>query len=218
MTSIGGNTVMGKISVIGTITFLWGIAWQAAAAEPFYLDGRAPGLAAQRSSRLDLEDAVTVEAWIKPEKLESIGARIVDKGAPGTNDGYLLDTFPGNSLRMIVAEGAISFPANLPSDRWSHVAGVFSCTEGIYKLYLNGKEVASCGHKGINKEVTTARAVDTSKRSRRADSTIYAFFWRFFPLVEATPFCGRFAPVGFAAGGDFSSSVGRSVTSRVLKT
>ena len=162
--------MMKQVNVLGGIIALLGIAWSVVAAEPFYLDGKTPGLVAQRNRGLDLEDAVTLEAWIKPGKLDKIGARIIDKGAPGTNDGYLLDTFPGNSLRMIVAEGAISYRAELPTDRWSHVVGEFSSTEGIYKLFLNGKQVASHGHAGMKKMTVTPFALrvgaDTGGGSR----------------------------------------------------
>ena len=182
--------MMRQANVLGGIIALLGIAWPVVAAEPLHLDGKTPGLVAQRSRGLDLEDAVTLEAWIKPGKLDKIGARIIDKGAPGTNDGYLLDTFPGNSLRMIVAEGAVSYRADLPSDRWSHVAGVFSSTEGIYQLFLNGKQVASHGHAGMKKMTVTPFPLrvgaDTGGGSRFqghiARATVYGpiIGWRWF--------------------------------------
>jgi hypothetical protein len=66
---------------------------------------------------IDLTDSVTLEAWIKPRTMDSQGGRIIDKGTAGTQSGYMLDTFPGNSLRMIVRaaayEGSVSFPAEL---------------------------------------------------------------------------------------------------------
>ncbi len=75
------------------------------------------------------------------------GGRIIDKGTAGTQSGYMLDTFPGNSLRMIVRtekyEGAVSFAADLAADRWSHVAGVFNAAKGVMSLYVDGKRVAS---------------------------------------------------------------------------
>ncbi|MHC4507103.1 MAG: LamG domain-containing protein, partial [Planctomycetota bacterium] len=101
---------------------------------------------AGHSRALDFDDAVTIEAWVKPRKMPPAGGRIVDKGTAGTMTGYMLDTFPGNSLRMIVRttgyEGVITFAAALPTDRWSHVAGVFSAAEGWSRLYVDGKEVA----------------------------------------------------------------------------
>ncbi len=94
---------------------------------------------------LDLADAVTLEAWIRLEHLPSGGARILDKSKAGTSNGYLLDTYPGNSLRLIVEDGTLTFAANLPTNQWSHVAAVFDARTGEKKLYLNGKVVASGG-------------------------------------------------------------------------
>ncbi|MBN2136574.1 MAG: glycoside hydrolase N-terminal domain-containing protein [Sedimentisphaerales bacterium] len=102
---------------------------------------------------LDLEDAVTLEAWVKPERLSGAGVRIIDKSQAGTSTGYMLDTYPGNSLRMIVAEAQLGYDAKLPSDRWSHVAGVFSRRDGIFKLYLNGKEVADRSSQSMEKMI-----------------------------------------------------------------
>ena len=92
---------------------------------------------------LDLKDAVTIEAWIKPDQLPPGGARILDKSHAGSDDGYLLDTYPGNSLRLIVADGALTYDAKLPSDRFIHVAGVYDARTGRKELYINGKRVAS---------------------------------------------------------------------------
>lgn len=103
----------------------------------------------ESSAVLNLKDAITLEAWVKPDQLPSGGARIIDKSIVGTSDGYLLDTCPGNSLRMITADSTLTFDAKLPAGEWSHVAGVFSASKGIFKLYVNGKEVADAGRAGM---------------------------------------------------------------------
>ena len=90
---------------------------------------------------LDLADAVSLEAWVKSDPLPQGGGRILDKSPPGTNDGYLLDTYPGNSLRLITAKGSCSYDARLSSDHWTHVAGVYSASQKVMALYLDGKEV-----------------------------------------------------------------------------
>ncbi len=94
---------------------------------------------------LDLEEAVTLEAWIRPDAMPAGGGRILDKSQAGTANGYLLDTCPGRSLRLIVADGALGTDAQLPTNRWSHVAGVFDARTGEKKLYLDGRLVASAG-------------------------------------------------------------------------
>ncbi|NLH99199.1 MAG: LamG domain-containing protein [Chthonomonadales bacterium] len=95
------------------------------------------------SDAFDLTDAVTIEAWIKPDKLPPGGGRILDKSHAGSDDGYLLDTYPGNSLRFIVADGTLSYDAKLPTDRFTHVAGVYDARTGRKELYVNGKRMAS---------------------------------------------------------------------------
>jgi len=108
-----------------------------------HFEGKGEILEVSHCAALDLQEAVSLEAWIRPEQLDQMGGRILDKSQAGTSSGYMLDTFPGNSLRMIVAEDQLGFDAKLPAGQWSHVSGVFSAKEGVLKLYLNGKEVAS---------------------------------------------------------------------------
>jgi len=94
---------------------------------------------------LDLTDEVTLEAWVKADPMGETGGRILDKSAPGTQLGYMLDTWPGNSLRFLNVKGMCRSDAKLPADRWSQVVGVYSASKQIMKLYLDGHEVASLG-------------------------------------------------------------------------
>ena len=115
------------------------------AAEGYRLDSQSPIYEAPLNRALDLTDEVTLEAWIKADPKEEGGGRILDKSAPGTQLGYMLDTWPGNSLRFLNVKGMCKFKANLPADKWSHVVGVYSATKKIMKIYRDGKEVASLG-------------------------------------------------------------------------
>jgi len=92
---------------------------------------------------LDLEDAMTLEAWIRPDPMPPQGGRIFDKSTGATANGFLLDTQPGRSLRWAVAHGTLGYYASLPTNRWSHVAGVFDAHSGKQELYLNGRLVAT---------------------------------------------------------------------------
>ncbi|HRS12600.1 MAG TPA: glycoside hydrolase N-terminal domain-containing protein [Sedimentisphaerales bacterium] len=116
-----------------------------AASEGMRLDGKSPIYEAPGQRALDLTDEVTLEAWVQADRMPQGGGRILDKSMPGTSEGYMLDTFPGNSLRFVNAQGACSYDAKLPADRWSHVVGVYSASKKIMKLYLDGREVASAG-------------------------------------------------------------------------
>ena len=90
---------------------------------------------------LDLTDAVTLEAWVKAAPMGDGGGRILDKLIPGTSSGFLLDTYPGNSLRLITSKGQCSFAAHLSDDHWTHVVGVYSASQKIMALSVDGKEV-----------------------------------------------------------------------------
>ena len=92
--------------------------------------------------RLDLDRAGTLEAWLRCDTLPAAGARILDKSRVGTSNGYLLDTLPGNSLRLIVARGTLGFDAKLPTDRWSHVAATVDAS-GRLTLFVDGQPVAT---------------------------------------------------------------------------
>ncbi|MBI5833699.1 MAG: glycoside hydrolase N-terminal domain-containing protein [Armatimonadetes bacterium] len=107
------------------------------------MSDKSPIYEVESCAALDLRDAVTLEAWVKADRLEGTGARLIDRHESGTDNGYLLDTFPGNSLRMITANGAVSYGARLTVDRWWHVVGVYDAARKVQKLYLDGKEVAA---------------------------------------------------------------------------
>lgn len=107
---------------------------------PIYQTRQTGQAASERAP--DLADAVTLEAWVKADPMPQGGGRILDKLIPGTNTGFLLDTYPGNSLRLITARGQCSYDAHLSDDHWTHVAGVYSASQKIMALYVDGKEVA----------------------------------------------------------------------------
>ncbi len=121
----------------------------AGAADGLRFPGDVPFLSTPHTKALDLRDEVTLEAWIKPGKLPGGGARIIDKSIPGTQEGFVLDTYPGNSLRMICDEKLFMHKAKLPAGKWSHVAAVFSRPKGVYKLFVNGEVVANAGRSGM---------------------------------------------------------------------
>ncbi len=107
------------------------------------MSDKSPVYQVESCAALNLREAVTLEAWVKAGALPQVGARLLDRHQSGTDDGYLLDTFPGNSLRMITANGAVSFAAGLTGDRWWHVVGVYDSAARIQKLYVDGREVAA---------------------------------------------------------------------------
>jgi len=107
-------------------------------------------------------EGLTVEAWVKPGNLPSGGGRIVDKATPAKADGFVLDTYPGNSLRLITQAGTVTAKRVLPKGKWVHVAGVADPEEGTLSLYVDGRKVAGgkVGHRESDAErVTQAYAL-----------------------------------------------------------
>jgi len=94
------------------------------------------------SAAWSFASGLTVEAWVKPERLGGGGARLVDKITPGGSDGFLLDTFPGNSLRFICGPTVLQQANALPAGQWSHVAAVADPEAGGSRLYVNGQVVS----------------------------------------------------------------------------
>jgi len=92
--------------------------------------------------RLNLPGPYSLDAWFRPEALPEAGMRIVDKVTAGVDDGYLLDTFPGNSLRLITEMGHAAHAARLAPGEWAHAAATFN-PAGELRLYLNGQPVAT---------------------------------------------------------------------------
>ncbi len=95
------------------------------------------------SASWDFAQGFTIEAWLQPEKLPAGGARIVDKITPGGSDGFLFDTYPGNSLRLICGQSQLDVRDAVPPGRWTHVAAVADSTAGGCRLYVDGKLVAN---------------------------------------------------------------------------
>ncbi len=92
--------------------------------------------------RLQLARNCTLEAWIRPGTLPASGGRIIDKCRVGTANGYMLDVFPGNSLRMIVEWGTPQAATRTAPDQWVHVAGTVA-EDGTLALYADGKPIAT---------------------------------------------------------------------------
>jgi hypothetical protein len=90
---------------------------------------------------LDGLDGATLAAWIWPDKSAPGGMRIIDKSPVGTAAGYLLDTYPDNSLRLITREPHLIYKANLAAEKWTHVAATVDGETGRQSLYIDGKKV-----------------------------------------------------------------------------
>lgn len=99
-------------------------------------------------SDLDIADAVTVEAWIKPSRL-NVWQSPLEKGAH--NDwsyGFYIEPAGGNIGFEIGKEGSTvtwagaTAPVNsyLSVNKWSHIVGTADSTTGKVCLYIDGKK------------------------------------------------------------------------------
>ena len=100
-----------------------------------------PGNEMPQSAAWTDSPQLTVETWIKPSA-DNPGSRILDKTTPGKGDGFLLDTYPGNSLRLIVGGVFYSVPNCLKADQWNHVAVAMDAETNRIEMYLDGKRIA----------------------------------------------------------------------------
>lgn len=86
---------------------------------------------------ISLTNGFTVAAWIKPAAGE--GGRIFDKITAGGSDGFLFDTYPGLSLRLIVGAEEMLHPNCLKPGEWQHVAASVDPATGVRRIFLNGR-------------------------------------------------------------------------------
>lgn len=84
---------------------------------------------------------MTLEAWVYPDTVGA-NARIIDKTMLGSDEGFLLDTYPGNGLRLIAGKNRFDIPDCLKAGEWSHVAVALDARQQRMEIYLNGKRIA----------------------------------------------------------------------------
>jgi hypothetical protein len=116
--------------------------------------------------RLNLTAGFTLEAWIAPARLPGGGGRLIDKSKAATANGYLLDTYPGNSLRSIVQAGTLTHDAKLAPGQWVHVAATFDPAADRQCLYVQGRLVAERGNEQAEGEAQVDVAADVSPLTR----------------------------------------------------
>jgi hypothetical protein len=97
-----------------------------------------PGSQSNQLADISLRSGFTLAAWIKPAPGEF--GRIFDKITAFGSDGFMLDAYPGLSLRLNVGGTFLSAPNCLKPGEWQHVA-VTVDAQGDKQIYLNGKLV-----------------------------------------------------------------------------
>jgi hypothetical protein len=93
---------------------------------------------------LDLTNALTIEAWVKPSTLGSVWRTVAIK-EQSDQLSYALYANNGkgrsSSHEYTDKDNQLASPASLPLDTWSHLATTWDGT--TTRLYVNGREVAS---------------------------------------------------------------------------
>jgi hypothetical protein len=97
----------------------------------------------------DFSGSFTLEAWIKPSQLSA--GRIFDKMTAGGSDGFLFDTHPGDTLRLIIGGTTLTAPPKLlTAGQWHHAAASVDTVTGSLRIYLDGKLVAENATDGVS--------------------------------------------------------------------
>ena len=87
---------------------------------------------------LNITDAITIEAWVKPSQLLSYD-NIVTKDLADGNRNYHLTT-DVDELAFVFTGGSVhtTTNANLAINNWYHLVITFSATDNLVKIYVNG--------------------------------------------------------------------------------
>ena len=144
----GGSLFQGEIATVRLYErALTGEELKASAGAPRDAKSTVPGMVGEwlkpvmplvLERKFAFPQGATIEVWIHPAA--GTNGRIVDKITPGGCDGFLLDTYPGNALRLVVGNEIVTHA--LPhSDQWTHVAATVDAT-GLLALFVNGVRVA----------------------------------------------------------------------------
>jgi hypothetical protein len=88
----------------------------------------------------EFSNGFTLAARIRPDKLTP--GRIFDKLTAGRNDGFLLDTYPGDGLRLIVGDRELTAPHVLRAGVAHDIIASYDSSTGEATIYLDGVSVA----------------------------------------------------------------------------
>jgi hypothetical protein len=144
--SAGGNPWRGEIHgalALGGARDGAGVAELARAPRPH---GELPSGASPPELPLpDLANGFTLAAWVRRDPGQG-DARIFDRLTAGGTDGFLFDTHPGSSLRLIVGERTLVAREALPDDgTCHHVAATYDTASGTLAVYCDGALVGTSG-------------------------------------------------------------------------
>ena len=92
------------------------------------------------AAQLDFRSGFTLSAWFNSDG--SRDGRIFDRLTAGGTDGFLLDTYPRNTLRFIIGSESLQGPSDLFAPHtWHHAAATVDASTGAFRVYLDGRPV-----------------------------------------------------------------------------
>ncbi len=87
------------------------------------------------------QDSLTVSVWVNPTKNMPTGSLVSKR------DAFIL--YPGNldnKITFYIYDGTwrpLTYTTPIELNQWTHITGVYGNNDNIFKLYINGKEVAT---------------------------------------------------------------------------
>lgn len=125
----------GEVDVGGTVQIL--DADGGLTGKMYHLDGKG-WLEIPHEDALNGEDGLTLAVLMRMNvEAPPSGMRLFDKLTPGLDNGYLFDTYPGDSLRG----PGVGHAAKLPVGKWVHVALTVDGKTGARVIHVNGTAV-----------------------------------------------------------------------------
>lgn len=145
------------------------------------------------------KDGLALSAHIRPTKNQP--GRIFDKVTPGAPDGFLFDTHPGRSLRLVVGSMELTAKDCLKLNEWQSVGASYDAKTGEAFLYLDGKVVAHHVVASTGSMVTQGYVLQRFMQACQARGTYPVKFNGGYFTVEPTPM-GRISTPDFRNWGD----------------
>jgi hypothetical protein len=142
----GAGTTVSDVSGNGNNGTIINATWTASGryGNALVFDGTSALVTVNDSSSLELNTAMTLEAWVNPVTVNNVYCDVIYKG----NDNYFLEgtTINGSGVPGIggtfgAADVVLFGPVPLTPNTWAHLAATYD--GAMTRLYVNGTQVAS---------------------------------------------------------------------------
>lgn len=131
--SVSGNNG----TLVGGVTYSAGKSGQA-----FNFDGATGYVNVSSSANLNIQNALTLEAWVNPSQYAAAIGNALIAGRPG---GYQFNILPTGQIRFAFPETGfvavnqyVDSASIVPLNVFTHIAATFDSATGLAKVYLNG--------------------------------------------------------------------------------